>query len=191
MKPQKWAFHKFVRGRLAMAGLVPALLAVAAFAVFHATAPPSRSTLQRSERATPWNGLLPLEAPASPPASLGEAEGHYRAGMADYRSGDYATASISFRKGTEVSPANSDLRLYLGATLLMTNDIQAAVQELKTASQLARDDQQELALLLLAKAQMDRGDSVTARQTLSQAAATGGAWSGKARSLLRQFAVVR
>lgn len=136
---------------------------------------------------TSWSRVVPLPPPAQAPTLIGGAEKSYLIAMSDYRNADYGKASASLRLATQSAPQDAELRMYLGSCLLMTHDYGAAIQELRTASQLATGDRKDLALILLAKAQLERAEVATARETLTQVAMNNGAWSGTARALLDDF----
>lgn len=145
---------------------------------------------ERSRIASPpgaWAEIVPLPLPGQTPAIGEPGLAHYAAGARAYQKQDYGKASVGFRKATEALPDNPELRVYLGSSLIMTQDYDIAERELRVASQLAKDDLRDKARLLLAKAQLDRGDLATARETLAAVAVSDGVWSAKAKSLLNEI----
>lgn len=174
-----------VSAALAMSAIGLALL------FWRVTSKPSdvtERTRTESTVKTPWSRLIPLPPPAAESSAFpGDAREDYLAAMSDYRKADYVKASIGLRRATQAAPQDAELRMYLGSCLLMTRDYGAAAQELKTASLLAAGSRRDLALILLARAQLDRGDVSTARETLTQVAMNTSSWSATARTLLDDF----
>jgi predicted Zn-dependent protease len=134
-----------------------------------------------------WADLVPLQPPTHAPNLVDASLTNYSAGMESYRKQQYEKSSILFRRATEAIPENPELRMYLGSSLIMTGDFDVAEKELRVAAQLAHGEHRQIAQLLLARAQLDRGDQATARETLAQVAGNGGVWGDKARSLLAEF----
>ena len=152
---------------------------------------PRASTVSASataKQADVWLGVFPLTPTAMTPTLDQEAEELFRQAMDEYRKKNHVHASLLLRQATETSPGSAELRLYLGNSLMLSGDIRDAIKELKVANQLGKGDVRDLALLLLAKAQMERDDRGTARENLIQVVEAGGRWSSKAQSLLDEFA---
>lgn len=172
-----------------IAALVLASIALVALVWRITSLPPDTAERSRTASAvkTPWSRLVPLPPPSHAPVLLDGAEKSYLIAMSDYRNADYGKASTSLRRATAIAPHDADLRIYLGSCLLMTRDYGAAAQELRIAAQLASAERKDLALILLAKAQLERAEIATARETLTYVATNSGPWSATARTLLDDF----
>jgi len=113
----------------------------------------------------------------------GESLPLFELAMTSYSKKEYGKASVLLREASMKSPDSPEARFFLGICYLMTNDTDAAIGELKTASALGKSDYQEDALYFLGEAYARKKDAINASRELDRVIAMNGNNAGRARTL--------
>ena len=108
----------------------------------------------------------------------------FESAMQAYAKKDYGKASVALRDATMKAPDSAEARFFLGICYLMTNDTDAAIAELKTATALGNADYKEDAHYFLAQAFARKRDSVNASRELDRVIEMKGKQADRARTLL-------
>src|SRR5205807_1497219 len=102
--------------------------------VMHPPMTSSAAALPSSQSAPTTHTFTPPPYAADRPKQVtGEAESLFAKAMNDYKKANYSGASVTLRQATTYAPEAPELRFYLGVCYMMTNDLNAGINELKTA----------------------------------------------------------
>jgi TolA-binding protein len=110
-------------------------------------------------------------APYSPVTlrgTTGEASDAFQEAMAHYLAGDYETAAQGLQAAAELNPESPRIGFYLGVSLLLTGQTEAAIESFKEAIALGDSLYLEMAHFFLAKAHLLNGDVEAARGQLEK-----------------------
>jgi tetratricopeptide (TPR) repeat protein len=102
-----------------------------------------------------------------PPALRGaedEATERFRTGMRHYQDGNYGEAIPEIRAAAALDPQRAGIRFFLGICLLMTEQTDAGIKELRETIALGESAYLEEAHFYLAKAYLGRGEMGAAKE---------------------------
>ena len=140
---------------------------------------PSLDELARVEP-PPYNAML-LRGPED------EAGAKFDRAMQRYSKGDYAGAISGLRAAVKADPENSRFNFYLGASYLITGQIDPAISCLQKVITLNDSSYREPAHFYLAKAYLKTKNILKAEEQLRATADLAGGNAVEARELLRQL----
>lgn len=113
----------------------------------------------------------------------------FRSGMEAYVAGRYEEAVDRLRRSAETGSPNGEVSFYLGVSLLMLDDAEAAEAALQRA--IEHMPSSALYRWYLAQAKLKQGRVKAAEAELGQIADGGGQYAYEARSLLQRIAEIR
>lgn len=135
--------------------------------------------------------LARIEAPYYEPIRLrgiyDEAQRSFRTAMEFYAAGDYASAVPGLEEASDLDPSSPNISFFLGACYLLTDRIPDGIAELEHTVALGDTPFLEESHLLLAKAQINQGNLVSASTHLNMTIDLDGDLADEARLLLRQL----
>jgi tetratricopeptide (TPR) repeat protein len=115
----------------------------------------------------------------------------FESAMRNYVAGDYRRASIGLRRMLADDPSDVEANFFLGIALLMTDDVDGAIQRLRQTVAQGASPFQQTASFDLSKALMRKGDLDAAEQELSRTIDLPGSHGADASNLLKQLRALR
>ena len=119
--------------------------------------------------------------------AVGEAEETFRTAMDRYQRGDFRGAISELEAAAEFDPSRVDVLFFLGASLLLAGDTEAALGYLGRVSEMGDVQYLEEALYLRAQAHLLRGDAEAAGTDLQAIIELAGGWEKRAGSQLDEL----
>lgn len=120
-------------------------------------------------------------------AFVDEAEEEFRAAMDRYQDGDFEGAIGGLETAAELDPDRVDAPFFLGASLLLTGDTEAALGHLTRVVETGDLQYLQEALYLRAQAYLLLGDAESAGSDLQAIIELGGGWEERARNQLDEL----
>jgi tetratricopeptide (TPR) repeat protein len=167
------------------------VLIVAAAALWWQFMGPGRAPAGTKEIPSSLIMLARIEPPAYiPPALRGardDAAERFRLGMMNYVEGRYGEAIPDLRAAAELNPNRAGIRFFLGICLLLTEQTDAGIEELKATIGLGDSAYLEEAHFYLAKAYLRKGDTGGAKEELDWVLKSGSNLKEESAQILAQL----
>jgi tetratricopeptide (TPR) repeat protein len=174
-------------GMWAMGIAAAAVLAVAATLLLGPFSAPDRPRVVSAE----LKKLADLQpAPYKPVRLRGQendAVERFREAMGHYQNGDYEAAAVGLREAADLEPLDPKASFYLGVSLLLTGDTDAAIKSLRHTIALGDTLYLEMAHFYLSKTYLVAGDVEAARTELRRIRDLEGDMEAEAERLLDQL----
>lgn len=139
--------------------------------------------------------LAQVQPPPYVPATLrgpeDEARRQFRQAMQHYLKGDFQAAIPELRSAYRLDPKAPNIGFYLGACLLLTNDTDGAIKQLRAVTALGETPYLEEAHFYLAKAYLRKADLNGAQAEFNKTIQLQGERQKEAQELLDQIEILR
>jgi tetratricopeptide (TPR) repeat protein len=190
--PQTQKLHRVRTGRRAWVfSAATVVLIVAATALWWQFGGPGRTPSGTKETPSSLIMLARFEPPSYvPPALRGaedEATERFRIGMKHYVEAHYGEAIPDLRTAVDLAPERVSIRFFLGICLLMTEQTDAGIEELKKTIELGDSVYLEEAHFYLVKAFLAKGDVGRAKEELKWVLEKGSNLKEEAARILAQL----
>jgi tetratricopeptide (TPR) repeat protein len=190
--PRRKASHRaWVRRRVWVFSAGAVALIVAAAALWWQFMGPGRGAAGMKEIPSSLIMLSRFEPPTYiPPALRGakdDAAERFGLGMTNYVEGRYGEAISDLRAAAGLNPNRAGIRFFLGICLLLAEQTDAGIEELKAAIGLGDSAYLEEAHFYLAKAYLGKGDIGGAKRELNWVLESGSNLNGEANRILAQL----
>jgi len=180
-----------VRRRVWAYSAAAAVLVIAAAALWWQLGGPGRPQAETKEAISSLAVLARFEPPLYIPPALRGAEDEsaerFRTGMKYYQEGRYREAITEIRAAAALDPQRASIRFFLGICLLMTEQTDAGIGELRSTIALGDSAYLEEAHFYLAKAYLGKGDRGAAKEELNWVLERGANLKEEAAQILAQL----